>query len=555
MGKGKDSKAESVSAPAPAIARGPGQPTKYRPEYCQMLLDHMAKGLSFETFAGVVDVDRDTVYQWTYSHPEFSDAKRKGAMKSQLVWEEVGLTLAKTGTMSVEDPKGKKRVIVKGSTGAWIFNMKNRFGWKNEREDAAPPPPPSPNGAAASGPSHVTFEQFCERAGYPAPFPKQLEMREFGIEQDVPRLLLGSRGYGKTDYVVVLGVAYELYLDSFEGRQPSSTTLLVTKSKDRNAAILDEIYKAATANGVHFDKRNSASLRVKGLLGKDHSVSALTMGSSSVRGRHPKRIIMDDPVTPEDTSPATRKRVTKLYNELNKLCPNILILGQPVHKLDLYQTLRPLLMKMEVPYGSITELDIDLEAQRLAGVSEESIQASYFLKVMSENPSPFENVKLIDEFVAQRGTAVAFLDPSFEGGDLSALTIGAAYFDGIAIKGRAWKRAWQHCAQEIMDELVRCGVKRFCIETNNLGDTPVDLFRSLAPDGMGVVGRKSVTSKHARIMNAGAFADYLHLAKNSDGPYLDAVRGYEYGAEPDDPPDSLASLLIWLGLVRDERSK
>lgn len=532
-----------------------GRPTLYRPEYCQMLIDHMAEGLSFETFAGVVGVDRDTVFHWVHQHPDFSDAKRKAIMKCQLYWEKLGIQISKSTTATLNEPGKARKQIVKASTGAWIFNMKNRFGWRNEREDAAPPPPPSPSGAAASGPTHVTFEEFCERAGYPAPYPKQLEMRAFGMDETDPRLLLGSRGYGKTDYAVIMGLAYELYLDSFNEKQPTVTTLLVTKSKDRNASILEEIAKAAIANGVHFEKRNASSLKVKGLLGKDPSIAAMTIGSSGARGRHPYRIVMDDPVTPEDVSPATRKRVKNLYNELYKLSSNILILGQPVHKLDLYQTLRPLLKKMEVPYGTIPELDVDLEAQLLAGVSKESIESSYHLNVVSENPSPFENVKFADDFVLQNGQAIAFLDPSFEGGDLSALTIGTSYFDGMIIKGRAWKKAWQHCAEDIVKELVACGVKKLCIETNNLGDSPVDLFRSLVPEGMGVAGRKSVTKKHARIMNAGVFAEHLHIAKTSDRTYIEAVTGYEYGAEPDDPPDSLASLLIWIGLVRDATGK
>src|SRR5690606_37878310 len=123
-----------------------------------------------------------------------------------------------------------------------------------------------------------------------------------------------------------------------------------------------------------FEKKNASCIRVLGLIGKDHSVSSITVGTSSIRGRHPKRIIMDDPVTEEDVSEATRKRVQRVYNELNKLRSNILVVGQPVHKLDLYGTLRPLLKKMEVPHGAIPELDHDLDAQRLAGVSEESIQ-------------------------------------------------------------------------------------------------------------------------------------------------------------------------------------
>ena len=59
-------------------------------------------------------------------------------------------------------------------------------------------------------PIKKTFEQFCIDSGYPAPFEKQNEMREFVICIDDPRLLLGSRGYGKTDYAVVMGLAYQI---------------------------------------------------------------------------------------------------------------------------------------------------------------------------------------------------------------------------------------------------------------------------------------------------------------------------------------------------------
>lgn len=395
-------------------------------------------------------------------------------------------------------------------------------------------------------PGQVNFEQFCEKAGYHQPYPLQNEMREFGIEGDVARLILGARGYGKTDYVVILGVAYKLFL------QRDFTVLLVTKSEERNAAILEEIRKACTANGMKFEKSNSTSLRVLGHHGKDHSVASVTIGSTSIRGRHPKLIIMDDPVTEEDVSEATRRKVQRVYNELSKLCANLLVIGQPVHKADLYGMLRPLLKRMEVVHGSIPELDHDLEAQRLAGVSEESIQASYFLKVISENPSPFENVKQIDSF-PREGTAVAFIDPSFEGGDFTALTIAKSHFDGVAIQGHVYKKAWNHCIDEMVAHLTQCNVKRICFETNSLGDMPISLLRDVLPNGIGVVGKKSTGHKHSRIMNAGVFAANLHLAKTSDRKYIEQVTQYEYGSKFDDAPDSLASLLEWLGLIRGKK--
>ena len=388
----------------------------------------------------------------------------------------------------------------------------------------------------------ASFHEFCARAGYPQPYPTQCDMMEFGMHLTMPRMLLGARGYGKTDYVVILGIAYQIYLD------PQWTFLIMSKSRERNAAMLNEIHKALCANGVDFDQNSSSALRVVGLKGKDPNVGALTIGAS-VRGRHPRMVVMDDPVTEEDVSEATRKRVQRKYNELTKLTSNILIIGQPVHKFDLYETLRPLLNTMEVPHGTIPELDHDLEAQRLAGVSEESIQASYFLKVISETGYPLEKVRYVDEFIS--GDSVAFIDPSYEGGDYTALTVLRGHFEGVMVKGRCWKRAWYDCLDEIAEELIRCGVRRLCIETNSLGDQPVRMMQELIADtGIGVVGRRSIGPKHSRIVAAGAFAPMIHVAKNSDRIWIDQTVRYEYRAKNDDAPDSLASCLEWIGLIR-----
>lgn len=398
-----------------------------------------------------------------------------------------------------------------------------------------------------------SFTDFCVSAGYPAPFPKQVEMKDFIIADDVPRLLLGSRGYGKTDYAVVLGLAYQIYL---EGTKPEFTCLIVTKSEERNAAMLEEIRKAAESNGVVFEKANASCLRVQGLIGKDHTVSTITTGSTSVRGRHPALVIMDDPVTEDDISEATRKRVQRLYNELCKLSPNVAIIGQPVHKQDLYGKLRGLLKKMEVPHGQIPELDHDLLALELAGVSIESISASYHLKVLANEYAPFEKIKHIDKFPTNVQGSVAFIDPSFEGGDFTAMTVitgHPAIEHEVVVFGKAIKKAWNHCLPDLVQVMKELKVKRVCFETNSLGDQPIIMLREMLPSGIGVIGKKSTGYKHSRIVNAGAFAEHIHLSRTSDKVYIDQVEGYEYGVKNDDAPDSLASCLEWLGLVRGKK--
>lgn len=390
-----------------------------------------------------------------------------------------------------------------------------------------------------------SFHEFCRAAAYPVPFDKQVDMMKFAMEETLTRLLLGARGYGKTDYAVIMGIAYQIYLNP-----ETETNLIITKSKERNAAMLREIQNACMKNGVVFDRANATHLRARGLHGKDHSVSAVTIKTVTLRGRHPKRVIMDDPVTEDDVSEATRRHVERVYNEVMKLCQNVLIIGQPAHQYDLYAKLRGVVKTLEMPHGSIPELDHDLEAQRLAGVDEASISASYFLKVLSEGTSPFNSVKYMDHFPTG-DSAVAFIDPS-EGGDYTALTILKAHMQGVAAVGFVWKRAWNHCLDDMAPKLAKYGVKKLAFETNCTGDMPVEMLRDLFK-GVGVVGKRASTNKHARIMAAGAFAHLIHLSKESDRLYLDHVVKYEYKSKFDDAPDSLASCLEWVGLIRGKK--
>jgi phage terminase small subunit len=405
-------------------------------------------------------------------------------------------------------------------------------------------PEPTATGFGTGGNRNIekmTFEEFCVNAGYPLPFDVQVEMMLFGIEQTLARMILGARGYGKTDYVVILGVAYKIYTD------PNFTVLLVTKSKERNAAILREVADALYKVGVELEIDNATALRVKGLLGKDHSLSAATINSVTLRGRHPSLIIMDDPVTPEDSSEAVRRKAKAVYNECMKLKANLLLIGQPVHVFDLYQEVRTKIPTMEVPYGSIPELDADLEAQRIAGVDEATIQASYYLKVSSEGTVPFALINYTDEFPV--GETIAFIDPAFGGEDYTAVAIFKAHFESVAIVGFAWKKSWEHCIDDIYAAFKRFNTKRYAFETNKTGDQPLDLLRTAMP-GIGCVGIFSNTNKHSRIMAAGNFSHHMHLSKLSNKAFIDQTVRYEHNAKNDDAPDAIASGLAWVGLIR-----
>ena len=75
-----------------------GQPTKYRPEYCEKVIKHMEEGNSFWSFAGIISVSFDTLSEWTKVHPEFSESKRIGQAKL-LVFDEKVARAGSTGQL------------------------------------------------------------------------------------------------------------------------------------------------------------------------------------------------------------------------------------------------------------------------------------------------------------------------------------------------------------------------------------------------------------------------------------------------------------------------
>ncbi len=102
-----------------------GQPTKYKPEYCQLIIEHLKGGKSIETFPATIDVSRDSIYEWEKKHPDFSYSIKKARMLSQDHYENLGY-MGMTG-------------LIEGfNATVWIFIMKNRFGWRDKTEITAP---------------------------------------------------------------------------------------------------------------------------------------------------------------------------------------------------------------------------------------------------------------------------------------------------------------------------------------------------------------------------------------------------------------------------------
>lgn len=132
-----------------------GQPSLYKPEYIQQLLDHSKEGYSFESFGAKVGVHRDTLYNWCDLYPEFSDARKRAKELLTSYFEDIfkRIYLGQLRRVKSEKPlmttddKGKACPVVdkhgevimereyeyfRGEPTALIFASKNMIGWKNQ---------------------------------------------------------------------------------------------------------------------------------------------------------------------------------------------------------------------------------------------------------------------------------------------------------------------------------------------------------------------------------------------------------------------------------------
>jgi len=71
--------------------KGPGgRPTKYRPEYCEQVIQMGKEGKSVAQWCSQFEICRFTIDQWCKDYPEFSDAFTRARSEMQAHLERMG---------------------------------------------------------------------------------------------------------------------------------------------------------------------------------------------------------------------------------------------------------------------------------------------------------------------------------------------------------------------------------------------------------------------------------------------------------------------------------
>jgi|SRR5688572_8618952 hypothetical protein len=97
------------------------RPSKYKPAYCDLVIEHMSEGASITSFAAEIGVARSSINEWMEQNPEFSEAVKIAKAKCASWWEKVGRKNALEG--------GGNATLV-------IFGLKNMAPdeWREKQE-------------------------------------------------------------------------------------------------------------------------------------------------------------------------------------------------------------------------------------------------------------------------------------------------------------------------------------------------------------------------------------------------------------------------------------
>jgi len=398
-------------------------------------------------------------------------------------------------------------------------------------------------------------------------------------------VLKGGRGSGKTFAIVCF-----LIEESFDLKYENSLFLFLREIQN---SIDDSVYSVivdliAQANLSKFFKIDKNRIRNR-LTGVEFGFTGLrsTGGKTQfsqvnkIKGKHKVRFVfMDEAQDASEDSlnvlfpTVNRKGSVKFTDEYQKVLDALtggteidiaesrfLFAMNPNFAVD------PILSKTRT-YGDATrevhinifDLPPEFQDQQLLEQAMAEFGEIYYDHVWLGKPSPkisgypFMDVPLMTAANDDRYKlpCVAFLDPSFKGGDYTALTFISQIDGRVFAWGHCWHQAWNNAKDEIAAKINEFECHEFYYESNGVGSVPIELFE---PYGLVPIGRNTSGNKEDRIFRVGAFLTMLNLtfvSNWSNQAWLEHCIKYNIEADYDDAPDSLTNAAVRAGIVSDK---
>lgn len=363
-------------------------------------------------------------------------------------------------------------------------------------------------------------------------------------------VLQAHRNSYKTSSVLIIGTIWYLLFN------PEKTVLIVRKEYDGAASIVKaimrhyesaemvELYKQLGYSDFHIKdaRKDSITLPYKHEVTKEGNIDSMGIGGS-ITGRHYDRIICDDICTLKDrVSKAERENTKGFVRELlNIKKPDgaMTFTGTPWHKDDVFSILPP---ADKYPLGSvhISQFNEKVIEEIRKRTTASLFAINYQLKHVADENKIFTDIKYEHWDRTQLGS-VGHIDTAYSGENYTAFTIMQEHGPKMCIKGWVWRKNITDLYGQIRDIANNHNCGTIHIEQNaDKGLSKLEMSKYYP----NLLGYDEHENKHNKIIG---YLKYnwpeVYFDPDCQDEYLNQVLDYEEGEEPDDAPDSLASLV------------
>lgn len=367
------------------------------------------------------------------------------------------------------------------------------------------------------------------------------------------------RGSFKTTAITEVGSIYDLLFN------PDHRIGLIRKTATDAQATLSTIKRAIDQEGIQalffaahgvqpkavVNRANTVTYNFKSSITKEGSIDAHGL-DGSLTGNHYDKIILDDVVTLKDRiSKAERERTAEVLREIytNIIDPGkqVIHVGTPWHKDDAWKIRPPSALYDCYSTGVLTPEDIAAKKATTTGVL---FAANYELRhtstddlifgTLGQSQKPWDHSPTIRHIYAH-------VDAKFSGTHYGALTIMGQLPDG-SLQAKGW--VFQEHVEDKVDWIIALcrqhRVLELAIESNPDKGYTAKLLGAKQPDGyvLPVRSYSESTNKHIKIAThlKGRWKD-LAWDIDCQESYIEQITDYREGQEPDDAPDSAATLI------------
>lgn len=378
-------------------------------------------------------------------------------------------------------------------------------------------------------------------------------------DSNEPRALQAFRGGYKSTAIDTVGVVRNFLVN------PNERIALIRKSYNDSCTIVSSVKQAMElpqikelfkyAHGFYpratMAKEGKLRYNFKSTITPEVSFTAHGL-ESSLTGMHYDRIICDDIITLKDrVSKAEREKTKEMVNEIatNIIDPGkgSIWIGTPWHKEDAWNEINKFADIAMYPISQYNFLGEKAVEEKKRTTTPFLFSANYELEIKRDESSLFSEPKMAEGWDYTK-RSYAHIDCAYDGNHYCALTIISPLDDddptiskkfqaiGFTYPGNC--KAW---ANEVMRLCRRYKVRFLLNETN-----PDKGYFANQMEKLGVRTKTYAEkeNKHIKIStNLYEYWDEMYWSPDTDPEYLNQIIDYREGSEPDDAPDSCASLL------------